>query len=94
VAENFNGDCVAVGRIGRYWRTRTRVYRRGDLTGDDRDGHRESRRRSGKVEPRGTRPRGGGSPVSQSAPATKQGSYDGESPELSPAVELQPGRLI
>jgi hypothetical protein len=36
------------------------------------DGHRESRRRSGKAEPRGTRPRGSGSPASQSAPAAKQ----------------------
>ena len=37
------------------------------------DGHRESRRRGGKAEPRGTRPRGGGSPASLSAPAAKQG---------------------
>jgi hypothetical protein len=36
------------------------------------DGHRESRQRGGKAEPRGTSPRGGGSPVSQSAPAAKQ----------------------
>jgi hypothetical protein len=48
------------------------------------DGHRESQRRGGKAEPRGTRPRGGGSPASLSAPAAKQGEYGGESPELSP----------
>jgi hypothetical protein len=35
VAKNFNGDCAAVRRIGRYWRARTRIYRRGNLTGDD-----------------------------------------------------------
>jgi hypothetical protein len=36
------------------------------------DSRSESRRRGGKAKPRGTRPRGGGSPAKLSAPAAKQ----------------------
>jgi hypothetical protein len=49
------------------------------------DDPRESRRRGGKAEPRGTRPRGGASPVSQSAPAAKQ-----KSAAVSHRSDLQP----
>ena len=72
MAGNFNG--TRGGRKGRELLARMnsclsswRPHRR------RLDGHRESRRRGGKAEPRGTRPRGGGSPASLSAPAAKQG---------------------
>jgi hypothetical protein len=46
---------------------------------------RESRRRGGKAEPRGTRSRGGGSPASLSLqPQSRRGSHS-ESPEWPPA---------
>jgi hypothetical protein len=49
------------------------------------DSDRESRRHGGKVESRGTRPRGGGSPASLSLqPQSRRGSH-GESPEWPPA---------
>jgi hypothetical protein len=49
------------------------------------DSDRESRWRGGKAEPRGTRPRGGGSPTSLSLqPQSRRGSH-GESLEWPPA---------
>jgi hypothetical protein len=52
----------AVGSCPQSWRAHRRRL----------DSRSESRRRGGKAKPRGTRPRGGGSPVKLSAPAAKQ----------------------
>jgi hypothetical protein len=81
----FRCRCAVVGKGREFlvrmnpWLTSWRPHRR------RWDDPRESRWRGGKAEPRGARPRGGGSPASLSLqPQSRRGSHS-ESPEWPPA---------